>query len=119
MDERRKYKRVPAHSIIWYNVQEKGNIKQYGNDITIGQPIETVDISIGGIQIITDQKFDMDKKLKLIISVTNTDIPIPIIGRVAWIRPVEGKEIYRVGLEFTEFLNGRKNLLEKYIDQFD
>jgi c-di-GMP-binding flagellar brake protein YcgR len=120
MDERRKFKRVPAGSIVWYEIEDFTKMQAGADqsDVALGLPLESVDISVGGVQIMTDQKLEPESRLKLILSVTPTTPPISILARIAWIRQVEKKETFFIGLEFLEFLNGRKKLLEDYIRSF-
>jgi len=120
MDERRRYKRVPANSIVWYEIEDftKMQAGQDQKDVNLGVPLESMDISLGGVQIATDKNFEVEKRLKLILSINPSTPPISILSRVAWIRQDDKKKVNFVGLEFLEFLNGRKKLLENYINSF-
>jgi c-di-GMP-binding flagellar brake protein YcgR len=118
-EERRRYKRVPAGSIIWYEIEDHDRM-QSGRDqdhVPIHSPLESVDISLGGVQIIADNVLSADKRFKLILSVTPDTPPISILSRVVWCRPGSKSRTFSVGLEFLEFLNGRKKLLENYIER--
>jgi len=117
MEERRKYKRVPASAIVWYEIEDftkmQAGLDQ--SDVKLGVPLESLDISVGGVQISSENKFEPEKRLKLILSINATTPPISILARVVWTRRDEKAKRYNLGLEFLEFLNGRKKLLEDYI----
>ena len=120
MDERRKFKRVTAGSVVWYEIEDFTRMQAGADqsDVALGLPLESVDISVGGVQIMTDQKLEPENRLKLILSISPTTPPIAILARVAWVRQVENKKTFFLGLEFLEFLNDRKKLLEDYIKSF-
>ncbi len=120
MEERRKYKRVPAQTIVWYEIEDftkmQAGLDQ--SDVSLGVPLESIDISVGGAQIATDKRVEPEKRLKLILSINPVTPPISILARVAWSRRDDKAARSYVGLEFLEFLNGRKKLLEDYISAF-
>jgi c-di-GMP-binding flagellar brake protein YcgR len=117
MDERRKFKRISAGSIVWYEIEDFTRMQAGADqgDVKLGLPLESVDISIGGIQIKTDGPLEAEKRLKLILSISPTTPPISILSRVVWARPAQDRKGFYLGLEFLEFLNGRKKLLEDHI----
>ncbi len=85
----------------------------------IGTPI-SVDISIGGLQIITTQKLPVDLHLKIDLSILPTKIPIEAIGKVAWTKKDTKPNQYRTGVEFTKFMDEtQRSLIEVYINQKD
>jgi hypothetical protein len=57
-----------------------------------------VDISNGGIGLITDQPLKKGNVLKLLYPLTVASASIPIYSEVMWSNPVEGG--FRVGLRF-------------------
>jgi c-di-GMP-binding flagellar brake protein YcgR len=115
-EERRKSRRVSAESLVWYEVKDIVRNKQEHQEVDIGTPLISVDISIGGAQVVTNKKLKPDAILKVIISPENNKLPIVILARVAWSKPGDKQNEHKVGLEFTEFINGRKAMLEKYIE---
>ncbi len=118
MDEKRKFKRVPVNAIVLYQIQDHMAIVQKKLR-RIGTPI-SVDISIGGLQVITNQKLPLNLNLKIDLSILPTKIPIEAIGKVAWIKKDRNPGQYKVGVKFTKFIDeAQRELIKTYIDLKD
>ena len=61
--ERRKYKRVDASSIIWYEITDMKKMQTGEMHVDIGKTQRSVDISLGGARIFTDAAIEPDKVL--------------------------------------------------------
>ena len=115
--ERRKYKRVDASAIIWYEITDLKKMQTGDLHVNIGKTQRSVDISLGGARIFADQEITPDKMLKVIISIPKMKEPISIAAKVVWCqKSVVGGDFYIVGLQFMEFLNNKKDELAGYID---
>lgn len=114
--ERRRFRRVDASSVIWYEIKD---IKKMSTDemhVDIGLPQKSVDISLGGARIFTTTPIDPDKNLKVILSIPKVKEPISISAKVVWCQRYASDEKYfMVGLQFMEYLNDMKETLSKYI----
>ena len=100
-DEKRKFKRVPVDAIVIYQIQDQ--LKVIKNKLKrIGTPI-SVDISAGGLQVITSQKLPQDIALKIDLSILPTKIPIEAFGKVKWTEKDKTPNQYRSGIEFVKF----------------
>ena len=121
MEEKRKFKRIPAETILWYEIEDFTRMQAGSDqgDVRLGLPLGSVDISIGGVQIIANNRIEPEKRLKLILSVSPTTPPVSILARVAWVRQAENKKTFYHGLEFLEFINGRKKILEDHISSYN
>ncbi len=116
--ERRKYKRVEASSVIWYEIKDLKKMTNDDMNVDIGIPQKSVDISLGGARIFTSNLIEPDKNLKVIISIPKVRDPISISAKVVWCKEyADDKKYYMVGLQFMEYLNNKKEILAKYIDQ--
>jgi c-di-GMP-binding flagellar brake protein YcgR len=115
--ERRKYRRVNASSVIWYEITDMQRLQTTGPNVEIGIPQQSVDISLGGARIYSHKPIEPDKNLKVIISIPGIKTPISIIARVVWCEesPKE-KNMFMIGLQFMEFINEKRAELAKYID---
>jgi c-di-GMP-binding flagellar brake protein YcgR len=80
-------------------------------------PFASVDISVGGAQIISAKPMEQGKSFKVIISPADVKLPIVILARIVWSKKHDSQESYTIGMEFIEFLNNRKELLEKFIEK--
>lgn len=61
---------------------------------------QTVDISKGGIGLISKRAIPLDEKIAVEIATSPDSEPILVLGKVVWIRKLETKNRYRVGLKF-------------------
>lgn len=78
-------------------------------------PLESRDISAGGVCFETGRRVPLDARSRVVISKLG-DLPDPVLihGRVAWRQkhPFNGR--YMVGIEFTDFENiTREELIQK------
>ena len=74
----------------------------------------TVDISKSGIGFVSSQALSFKQKIPIELALSPDSNPVLVIGEVQWIRPLSGKKRYRVGMTFTNILNGSKSRLDKY-----
>ena len=82
----------------------------------IGNPL-SVDISIGGLQIISRQKLPIDIEVKIDLSLLSSGEPIEIHGKVAWVKNDATPSQYRTGIKFTKFINeSQKNIIKQFIE---
>lgn len=61
---------------------------------------QTVDISKGGIGIISKRKIPLDEKIAVEIDTAPNSEPILVMGKVVWVRKMTDEDRYRVGLKF-------------------
>ena len=95
MQEKRKYIRIEAPIVVTYKLDRESATKK-----TI-----TKDFSEGGIRFPVYEKLDAGATLEMYIETPFDTIPIFAIGRVVWTKALsvkEGREIYDVGVQFTE-----------------
>jgi c-di-GMP-binding flagellar brake protein YcgR len=115
--ERRKYRRVDASSVIWYEIKDLKKMSTDDMHVDIGLPQRSVDISLGGARIFTTTPIDPDKNLKVILSIPKVKEPISIAAKVVWCQRYPADEkYYMVGLQFMEYLNNMREQLSRYID---
>lgn len=76
---------------------------------------ETVDISQGGIGLISHYKIPVDKEIAVAIEISPDEPPILVVGKVKWVRQIKDTSSYRVGLYFKDVLNGSKTRLKKHL----
>jgi len=61
---------------------------------------QTVDISKGGMGLISKRAIPLDEKIAVEIATSPDAEPILVLGKVVWIRKMDAKDRYRVGLKF-------------------
>ena len=118
MEEKRKYKRVPVDAIILYQIEDYENMPE-GNLSRVRSPL-SVDISVGGIKIETDQKLPEGTYLKITLSIVPSKVSVDVIGKVAWTKDSQTENHYNTGIEFVEFIiKTQKKLIEDYVNKED
>ena len=114
-DDNRKYRRVPIRAVVIYKIMDhikvvKQKLRKIGNPLSI-------DISMGGLQIITHQKLPLGIPIKIDLSLQSPGTPLEIIGKVAWIDPDDTPGQYKTGIAFTNYVSeNNKILIKKYIE---
>ena len=114
-DEKRKYHRVSVKAIVIYQILD--HIQVIKKRLRRIDTPDSVDISVGGLQVITKQKLSENMNLKIDLSILPTKIPIEVYGKVAWSKVDANTNHYRTGIEFTKFIDEKqKELIDQYID---
>ncbi|GEM_PF-3041401 len=111
-NEHRKFTRVPVDSIVMYEVMDYLKYKDR-NLRSIETPI-SLDISVGGMRMKTQQNLPVSIYIKMIMFLQNSKKPVEIIGRVVWTK-TDGK-IFECGIEFIDFINRKKSEIEDHIN---
>jgi len=88
--ERRRFPRIAAP--VYYRVAKSENLRQ-----------RVSDISVGGVRIYSDERYEIGQRLELELFFPN-DVSGKGIARVVWIKalPPGAGPAYDVGLEFLE-----------------
>lgn len=105
--ERRKYKRLNV-----YHLGIPIQIKYNNDDILI--PGILLDISAGGVGILTFKKIDIGTTVNFTISLHNLSIN-NIKAKIVWVK--EYKETYRMGLEFIKISEQDRQKIATYVEQ--
>lgn len=85
-----------------------------GKEGTPFERIRTADFSKGGFGFVSHYKMPLNKKINIEIALSKDGDPVFVVGRVKWVKPIEGTEDYQIGVAFEEVLRGSKGRLEKY-----
>ena len=75
---------------------------------------QTVDISKSGLGFVSSHSLAFKQRIPIELVFLPEGEPVLVIGEVQWIRPLSGKKKYRVGMTFTNILNGSKSRLDQY-----
>ncbi|HBG62094.1 MAG: hypothetical protein A2Y03_08980 [Omnitrophica WOR_2 bacterium GWF2_38_59] len=79
--------------------------------------ISTFDFSKGGFGFVSHYKMPLNKKINIEIDLSKDGEPVFVVGKVKWIRPIEGTEDYKVGVSFEDVLRGSKGRLDRYFQE--
>lgn len=115
--QRREYYRLPISMVMGYCELADSRSKKGLYDIALDlqetmSMTHTIDISGGGIKIITNQYFNKNKKLILELNVPNT---VYVVGMV--VRSEKNGELknYRTSLKFIDMDNSTRDKIIKFI----
>lgn len=85
-----------------------------GKEGSVFSEVQTVDLSKGGIGFISSKKIPVNKEIAIQLDLDADDEPVLAIGKVQWVRKIEGEDSYRVGMIFKDVLRGSKSRLQQY-----
>lgn len=110
--ERRNKKRYGIKSsVVRY---KRGLLPLLGGQ---SDPLLLLNVSQGGCHFMSREPLELEQKLALKIEAPQLSSPLHARGRVAWIRPSEqAKQMYRVGVEFTQLSAGARKILKDLLD---
>lgn len=78
--------------------------------------VQTVDISNGGIGLISRRRIPLDEKIAVEIDATAEGEPVLVLGKVVWVRKIADEERYRVGMKFQKaFTPQAQKILKRLI----
>ncbi len=77
---------------------------------------QTVDISHGGVGLISNRAIALDEKIAVEIATAPQADPILMLGKVVWVRKLDKSDLYRVGLQFQKpFSSKARQKLDRVI----
>lgn len=117
MEEKRKYKRVFINSIVMYEIQD--DLRDREENLRALEAPTSVDISLGGLKIISKQQLPIGISLKIILTLVTAKVPIKIIGKVVWTKQMKEANTFQTGIIFVEFLNNHEDAVKNYINSMD
>lgn len=109
--ERRRHKRVPKKLRVFYRLMTDDEIEININEKT-KKEVESSDISITGIQLLCDEKLDVEKILRLDVY-TDEEEPIATFAETRWVKYDDKIKKYRVGMEFLVIKEEHINIIKK------
>jgi c-di-GMP-binding flagellar brake protein YcgR len=113
--EKRKYKRVDKKIEVSYKVvsmpSEIEKIKKQSEK----NLSETVNISVGGIQLINDVQLSADQIVRIELVLAKGATPIVTFAEVRWCANDQTLGRYRTGIEFLVLKDEDKKLIEEII----
>ncbi|MFA5059272.1 MAG: PilZ domain-containing protein [Candidatus Omnitrophota bacterium] len=75
---------------------------------------QTTDISKGGVGFISKNRIPIDTKMLVELNLTPEGEPVVAVGEVRWVTKILESDLYRVGMTFTEILDGSRASLSKH-----
>jgi len=76
-----------------------------------------VDFSKGGVGFISDRRVPVNKEIPIELDLTAEGNPVLVIGKVQWVRRIEDRKQYRIGVSFKDVLNGSKSQFNQYFKE--
>ncbi len=113
--ERRRFKRADKNIEVTYKIvslpTEAEKIKQQAEKNTV----ESVNISIGGIQLIDDEELGREQILRIEFKVEGRQEPVVTFAEVKWSAKDNVLGRYRTGIEFLVLKDEDKAVIESII----
>ncbi len=73
---------------------------------------KTVDISRDGIGFISNHPVPLNERIAIELALKPDTEPVLVIGQVKWVRKVSDSDQYRIGLTFSDIIDGSKDFLD-------
>lgn len=77
-----------------------------GKKDTLFSKTKTVDVSATGLGVIADRPMPLNEKIAIELALRDGAEPVLVIGEVKWIRKISHTEQYRIGLNFSDIIDG-------------
>lgn len=107
--EQRKHPRAKGRFVVHYRIlEERNNV-----DMT-----QTKDLSIGGMYLTTNRKFESGTKLALEIRLPFDPSPIMLIGKVVASHEIAHDLIYDTRIEFLQIDKKHANIIGQTVDYY-
>ena len=78
---------------------------------------QSFDFSRKGMGFITKTALPLDKEIAVAIDLDESNMPVLVKGRVAWVQSIPSSGQYRVGLKFQESIDDAQNRLNEYFEE--
>ena len=113
--ERRRFKRADTNISVTYKIvslpNEAAKIKQQSEKNTA----ESVNISIGGIQLIDDEELGREQILRIEFKIEGKPDPVITFAEVKWCAKDNVLGRYRTGIEFLVLKDEDKAVIESIV----
>ncbi|NLE64321.1 MAG: PilZ domain-containing protein [Elusimicrobia bacterium] len=83
-----------------------------GKDGAVFATSRTVDISRDGIGFISNRSVPLHEKIAIELALKPDSEPVLVIGEVKWVRKIADGDQYRIGLTFSDIIDGTKDELD-------
>ncbi|MBF0387928.1 MAG: PilZ domain-containing protein [Candidatus Omnitrophica bacterium] len=74
---------------------------------------KTVDISREGIGFLSSHPVAINERVAIELALKPDSEPVLVIGEVKWVRKVSDSDQYRIGLTFSDIIEGSRDLLDE------
>lgn len=83
-----------------------------GKEGSVFSSTKTVDISRDGIGFISNRSVPLNEKIAIELALNPDAEPVLVIGEVKWVRKVSDADQYRIGLTFSDIIDGSRDELD-------
>jgi c-di-GMP-binding flagellar brake protein YcgR len=77
---------------------------------------KTVDISRDGIGFVSSRALPVNEKIAIELALKPDTVPVLVIGEVRWVRKISDSDQYRIGLTFSDVIEGSRDDLGESLD---
>ena len=87
-----------------------------GKEGSVFAKTKTVDISRDGIGFISNHSIPLHEKIAIELALRSEADPVLVIGEVKWVRKLSDSDQYRIGLTFSDIIDGSRDELESTLN---
>jgi len=98
-NERRKHTRVDKNMKVSFRIMPKEETEKEAFNAA-KKHVESVDISISGMQLICDEAIELDRVIRMDVMMEGEPSPLATFAEVRWVRRDDKLKKFRVGIEF-------------------
>ncbi len=117
MEEKRKFKRIRINLLGLYMIQDFSKLDS--DEIHSVELPTSVDLSIGGVKIISSQNLPLGADVKLTLPIFSLRRPVEMMGKVVWTNQVKETGNYQIGFQFNDFLSNDRIAIENFINNYE
>lgn len=115
MEDKRRYRRVPLDSILFFRIETP--TEDMPVPLIRTQTPLSVDLSEGGMRFVSIQELPLGVQLRILVVFQGTKYPVELEGRVVWCEKDSASENWHCGVEFTHLSEAKRNLLRRQVAQ--
>ncbi|MBF0486240.1 MAG: PilZ domain-containing protein [Candidatus Omnitrophica bacterium] len=101
------------------NISDKRKAKRFnclvpvdGKEGSLFSSTKTVDISKDGIGFVSSHAIPLNEKIAIELALSPETEPVLVIGQVKWVRKITDSDQFRVGLTFSDIIDGSRDELD-------
>ncbi|MBF0593457.1 MAG: PilZ domain-containing protein [Candidatus Omnitrophica bacterium] len=88
-----------------------------GKEGAVFSNTKTVDISRDGIGFLSNHSVPLNERIAIELALKPDTEPVLVIGQVKWVRKVADSNQYRIGLTFSDIIDGSKDFLDESLSK--
>lgn len=88
-----------------------------GKQGAVFSDIKTVDISRNGIGFVSNHAIPLNERIAIELALKPDTDPVLVVGQVKWVSKIGDTNQYRIGLTFSDIIDGSKDALNESLSR--